>query len=59
MNPSVYVARLEPVPMPGCVACRAASEARAEAHMRGRPDQVREATEIIRAHPNHSPEAQG
>lgn len=50
MNPAVYMPRLEPVPHPECDDCKAASKARAEAHMAGRTADVRRATETIQQH---------
>ncbi|MFD7019600.1 hypothetical protein [Streptomyces sp. NPDC059928] len=43
---------LESLPVPGCDICRAASGARAGAHMTGSPVAVRQATRIIRGHPH-------
>ncbi|MFG3284830.1 hypothetical protein [Streptomyces sp. NPDC048111] len=42
----------EVLPVPGCDICRAASGARAGAHMAGSPVAVRQATHIIRSHPH-------
>lgn len=53
-----HVPRLEPIPMPGCAVCGAASTARAHAHMAGDPDGVAQATGVIGRHP-HTRESEG